>query len=143
MCRYLYLASDKELPLIKWEETRPAFNVAELQDYDVDVVKQFSKPHMVFLGAYTGCSCGFSYDSEAPEDEEEAREDRNARDSVKELVEYLKKCANESDLEMFACWNGDQGETPSDTLSVQPEYFANLSEFPTTEKPTFFLVRNL
>lgn len=143
MCRYLYLASDKELPLIKWEESRPAFNVDELHDYDLDVLKQFSKPHVVFLGAHTGCSCGFGFDSETPADMDEAREDRDARESVRLLVQYLREQAEESSLEMFSCWNGDQGETPTETLSVQTEYFANLTEFPISDEPTFFLVRNL
>ena len=143
MCRYLYLASDKELPLIKWEENRPAFNVAELQDYDLDVLKQFSKPHVVFLGAHTGCSCGFAYDSEPPENEDQANEDRDARESVKLLVQYLKEQAGMNSLEIFACWNGDQGETPVATLSVEADYFFHPSEFPIGDDPTFISISKL
>ena len=139
MCRYLYLASDAPLPLIEWEESRPAFNVAELQDYDLDVVKQFTKPHIVFLGAHTVCSCCFAYDSEPPEDEREEMEDRDARESVRELIQFLSDEAQKSPLELFACWNGDQGETPVETLTVSPNYFCG-SEFPVGDEPTMFLI---
>jgi hypothetical protein len=143
MCRYLYLASDNELPLIKWEESRPAFNVDELHDYDLGVLKQFSMPHVVFLGAHTGCSCGFAYDSEPPENEDQADEDRDARNSVKLLVQYLREQAGKSSLEMFACWNGDQGENPVTTLSVQPEYFAHPLKFPIGDDPIFISISKL
>jgi hypothetical protein len=140
MCRYLYLAGDNVLPLIKWEESRPAFNVDDLHDYDLGVLKQFSKPHIVFLGAHTGCSCGFLYDSEPPEDEDEAEEDRDARESVKLLVTYLTEQAKTSSLEIFACWNGDQGENPVETLLVNPDYFYDPLEFPIGDEPTFFTI---
>ena len=142
MCRYLYLASDRALPLIKWEETRPTFNVDALHDYDLGVLKQFSKPNVVFLGAHTGCSCGFAYDSEPPESEDELKEDRDARESVRLLVEYLREQGKESSLEMFACWNGDQGEAPLETLSVSPDYFLHPSEFPVGDEPVFFRIEN-
>jgi hypothetical protein len=89
MCWYLYLASDYPLPLKEWDEDDPSFNVGELQDYDKEVVKQFSKSNIVFVGAHTGCSCGFMYDSDPIEDERDRIEDQAARESVAKLVEYL------------------------------------------------------
>ena len=135
MCHYLYLASDEPLPLIQ----TPAFNVAELQDYDVEAKKQFSKAFTVFLGAYTGCSCGFAYDSEPNEDEREEIEDRNARESVQALVSYLEEQVKRSSLEIFACWNGEQGDPPLSTLSVAPQYFV-ADEWPISDEPTLLLL---
>lgn len=117
MCRYLYLASDKELPLIKWEESRPAFNVDKLHDYDLDVLKQFSKPHVVFLGAHTGCSCGFGFDSEPPADMDAAREDREARESVRLLVQYLRKQGEESSRNVFLLERRSRRDTDRNALS--------------------------
>ncbi|MDI1241792.1 MAG: hypothetical protein PSX80_07715 [bacterium] len=143
MRRYLYLASDEELPLIKWEESRPAFNVDQLQDYDLDVVKQFSKPYMVFLGAHTSCGCGFLYDSEPRVSEDEVQDDQDARASVKLLVAYLEEQAKRSSLELFACWNGDQGEVPVERISVKPGYFDHPTEFPIGDEPTFFTISKI
>lgn len=139
MCRYVYLASDAPLPLIKWDEGQPAFNVAELLDYDREVAKQFTKSNIVFLGAHTGCSCGFYCDSEPPTNESEEIEDRAARESMQTLIRYLSQQAQKSSLEMFTCWNGDQGEPPVETLTVSPDFFDG-SEFPVSDEPTLFLI---
>lgn len=63
MCMAVYLASDVPLPLIPWDEGNPSFNTMELSDYEQPFMEQFTKPHVYYLGSYTGCSCGFSSDS--------------------------------------------------------------------------------
>jgi hypothetical protein len=136
---YIYLASDRPLPLVSWDEDRPAFCATELESYDLAVEKQFSKPFTVFLGAHTGCSCGFAYDNEPLEDEIDRSEDRDARESVRQLVEYLSEQTKLSSLEMFACWNGDQSDIPKSTLTVKPDYFMG-AEFPIGDEPTLFLI---
>ncbi|CAN5244912.1 hypothetical protein BH20ACI2_BH20ACI2_20070 [soil metagenome] len=139
MCYYLYLASDADLPLVEWQENDRAYNVAELEHYDVEVKKRFSKSHIVFLGAHTGCSCGFLYDSAPYDDKRDEIEDEAARESIQKLVEYLSAQAKNSSLELFACWNGDQGEEPSTTLNIAPSYFIG-TEFPLGEEPTLLRV---
>jgi len=139
MCHYLYLASDEQLPLIPWSEVKPAFNVAELQDYDLEARKQFSKTCVVFLGAYTGCSCGFAYDGEPNEDERDRIDDQDARESVRALVSYLEEQVKRSSLEIFACWNGEQGDPPQSTLNVAPDYFV-AEEWPIGHEPILLLL---
>jgi hypothetical protein len=142
MCYYLYLGSNSTLPLIEWQEADPAFNVAELQDYDSGVVKQFSKSSIVFLGSHTGCSCGFLYDGEPFEDENEKIEDADARESVRKLVEYLTVQSANDSLELFVCWNGDQGDEPVKVLAIEPGFFIG-DEFPLGDHPTFLTIEQL
>ena len=66
----LYLASDKKLQLIPWDEKSPGFNVTALSDNEKVVMKHFTKKYLYYIGAHTGCSCGFYNNNDAYEEEE-------------------------------------------------------------------------
>ena len=53
MCWVLYLAADRELPLVPWTEQSPAFNVHSLPEAERGVTVQFSKSHVYAVGAHT------------------------------------------------------------------------------------------
>ena len=55
MCLAVYLASDKPLPLVEWNEKQPKFNVLPLDDRDTQVTKQFRNPFVVYAGSHEGC----------------------------------------------------------------------------------------
>jgi hypothetical protein len=115
MCRAFYLATDLPVSLIPWDEAAPAFNVVPLSDEESEVVRQFSKPHVVYLGAHTGCSCGF-----APEDENDAQASRSAH----ELRAFLSRVVDEQGkAEFFACWEGEQAHEPGARLEISPSAF--------------------
>ena len=61
MCMMVYIASDCLLPTSAWDETRPSFHVRELVERDEPVRRQFSKPHVYYVGSHEGCGCGFQY----------------------------------------------------------------------------------
>ena len=112
MCLAVYLAADEEPPLVPWDETHPGFHVVALAgEPDESARRQFSKRYVVYLGSHEGCGCGFDYgqDPEAVEPEE----DEASRRSVSALVDYLKPLlARLGTLELFSCWEGDQGVEP-------------------------------
>lgn len=119
MCMAVYLASDKPLRLVTWDEADPRFNVTDLTEQEAGVRQQFTKPFVYYAGAHTGCSCGFSYGQYEATDEEDERREAAARASVSELAAYLSAAAKAAgDLELYACWDGDQ--------QLQPEYRAIL-----------------
>ena len=107
----VYLAADRPLALREWDEQRPSFNVTELSEDEAAVRGRFSKPHVYYLGAYTGCSCGFTVD----EDGEEADAER----SVVDLVAYVRDAAGEGTVELFTCWDGDYLEPAARRLELR------------------------
>src|SRR5690348_3704867 len=101
MCMAVYVASNSPLPLIQWDKDIPGFHAAELttDENDEKVRTQFSKPYVYYVGAHTGCGCGFAY-GQYPEYEDDGEE---SRQSVIRLAEYLTNALGENeDIELFA-----------------------------------------
>jgi len=114
MCLGLFLASDAVLPLFPFTEARPAFNVAPLRSYEEPVRAQFSHPNVVYLGASTGCGCGFDPNgSEAESSAADREADRRA------LADYLVFAAGASPLELFVCWDGDYTAPADRRLTIE------------------------
>jgi hypothetical protein len=121
MCWQLFLASDKELPRIEWDEAVPAFNTSELSDVEERVKIQFLQPYVIYLGSHEGCSCGFFSEYKKQE------EDR------KELAKYLRKTLDAgATLEIFLCWQGGEVKPQTARKKLTPEDFRE-TEFPLKE----------
>ena len=115
MCLALYLASSQELPVIPWDEAKPAFHVIRLPKNAEAVRKHFRTGYVYYVGSSQGCSCPFNYEHEY--------------DTIVELRDYLRNaliCVNE--LEMFVCQAGSEGMDKQYSGSVSPEGIA-LAEF--------------
>jgi hypothetical protein len=113
----VYLATDQPQPLVEWREEEPSFNVTDLSEDEAPVRGRFSKPHVYYLGAYTGCSCGFTPD----EDGEEADAER----SLSDLVSYVQRAAAGGTVELFACWDGDYLEPAARRVELTAEDLAD------------------
>jgi hypothetical protein len=110
MCWVLYLAADRPLPLQPFDQRAPAFNVAELTSHEDGVRQQFSKPFVYSLGAHTHCGCGFDRGQANPDHPGELPA---AEDSLRHLRSYLAEALRVAGpVELFACWDGDQGAGP-------------------------------
>jgi hypothetical protein len=108
----LYMASDEPAPRIPWDEHNPTFYVSELSEDEGRVARQFTKPHVAYLGAHTGCSCGF-----CPEQDD----DPQALASLSALKSYLELLlANFGSVELFQCWDGDQEQDPGARYRLAP-----------------------
>jgi hypothetical protein len=115
MCLALYLAAAQELPIIAWDDTKPAFHVIRLPKNAEDVRKHFRSEYAYYAGSQQGCSCAFNYEHEY--------------DSIVELRNYLRNaliCVNE--VEMFACQTGAEAKDTQHALVASPEGIA-LAEF--------------
>ena len=107
MCLMVYVASDKPLPLIDWNENKRAFNVSDLSKYEKNVAAQFELPHVYNAGSHLGCGCGFLKDFK--DDEELAL----ANDNYLRLSIYLNKAREMgANNQIFSCWDGDQEAKP-------------------------------
>ena len=103
MCLAVYIASNKQLPLIPWVEKDPSFCVIELAKNENGVKKQFSLEHVYYVGSHEGCGCGFFKEGEVGE--ELAKVEGNYNN----LSTYILNAKeNNSRIELFSCWEGDQ-----------------------------------
>lgn len=123
MCTVVFIAADKPLPLVTWNEENPSFTVIELHKTQEWVQKQFSKEFVYELGSAFGCGCGFGYGFNEPQNDEQRKDEEEARKSVQELSAYLSQVIQFSSIEIFANdgneWNFDEIER----LTVTPKYF--------------------
>lgn len=115
MCLALYLAASQELPVISWDETKPAFHVIHLPKSAEGVRQHFRSDYVYYAGSAQGCSCAFNYEHEY--------------DSIVELRNYLRNaliCVDE--VEMFACQAGAEEQVKQHAVVASPEGIA-LPEF--------------
>jgi hypothetical protein len=135
MCLALYIASDRQLPLIKqpeyasdcvaspnWLAEAQRFHTATLELSQEAVRLHFSHPHVLYAGSCEGCGCGFNYGREYPEVEDDAEHLRAARESVAELVLYIRESGVR---EIYTCWLEDETKPILRHRTVTPEALAS------------------
>jgi hypothetical protein len=89
MCNYLFLASDKPLPLVAGNEI-PGLTVTEEADPRQVPNGVFTKPHIYHLGSHLGCSCPYCFEPDWNQPtEDELREWNDNREDFRQLVAYL------------------------------------------------------
>jgi hypothetical protein len=82
-----------------------------------------------YVGSHEGCGCGFQYgEHEGFEDEAELAPNRESR---RRLVEFLSLALqHQATVEVYACWNGDEGALADHTGRVRPsDLLRNLTFF--------------
>ena len=120
MCMMVYIASDYPLPTSAWDGARPGFHVAELSERDRPVRRRFSRPCVYYVGSHEGCGCGFQY-GQYEGIEEDPEQLVAAKASRQRLSEFLAVALqHQSELELFACWDGDQAAEPEHRGRIRP-----------------------
>jgi len=119
MCLMLYIGTADELPLesstdLKIESVGPARQA---------VLQWFSQPSVRFVGAHTGCSCGFpSVIAGSPIEYYEGmplNSDDRAADlrSVRALIELVGRATARSDrVELYPVADGDESKAPKGVI---------------------------
>jgi hypothetical protein len=104
MCHVLYMASDKERPLVPWDQARRGFHVTR---WDEGTLPHVTKPCLHYLGSDQGCGCGFQHAALSLSEDEEHRAE--VKKNQEGLARYLSEClVDEESVELFTCWNGDE-----------------------------------
>ena len=120
MCMMVYVASDRPLPRIPWDKSKPAFCVSDLHECYQAVRKHFSKTHICYVGAHTGCGCGFQTSDDPEEDDPESL--AAAQRSRASLAEFLRSALKqEPSLELYACWADDEACDPEHRGELVPD----------------------
>ena len=114
----LYMASSAEPKRIE----TPQLRVEDVDPRGTVVRQWFTLPVVSFVGAHTGCSCGFpSFSAEQPfEFYEGIFDGHNEREadlaSLRALLDFLKSL--EGDVQLYAVWWGEEEESPRGSLDL-------------------------
>lgn len=115
MCLMLYIATPEELP----SASTPDFSVGPVAEGRRGVEQWFSHPAVRFVGAHTGCSCGFpSVIADTPIEYFEGmvlESDNREADlrSVRGLLALLREAAIRVDrIELYPVADGDEAKPP-------------------------------
>jgi len=120
----LYIGTAEEVPLTSTADLR----VERVDDARQAVKQWFSQPAVRFVGAHTGCSCGFpSVICESPLEYFEGmilRSDDRAADlrSVRALIELVGQAATRSErVELYPVADGEESRQPKGIIVWQLE----------------------
>jgi len=122
MCLMLYIATAEALPVTASADLR----VEAVDDARRGVEQWFSHPAVRFIGAHTGCSCGFpSVIAESPVEYFEGMtlgsDDRDADlRSVRALLALLHHAADRGErVELYPVADGDESKQPKGIIDWQ------------------------
>ena len=115
MCLMLYLATEREQPTFESND----LNIEPVEAKRSAVSRMFALPFVRFVGAHTGCSCGFpSVVAEEPLEYFDGMfldSERRIPDleSLRALLEIVKEhVAAAGSAELYAVWEGEETKTP-------------------------------
>ena len=121
MCLLLYMATHDDVR----QQTSVDLRVEEVETSRAAIRQWFSLPEVHFIGAHTGCSCGFPhivaeepieyYEGMFDEDEKRQPALRSA-DALLGLVrEYVMA---KGEVELYSVWNGNENLAPKGVINV-------------------------
>jgi len=114
MCFALYLASDRAIPIIPWDESSRRLHTEQVDADSLEVLHRFKFPNVCYVGSDTHCGCGFrnaTYQNGSwPEEEwhpEDDVRDIEARSNHEQLVRFIKDNFPDRDtIELYGAWDG-------------------------------------
>jgi len=116
----LYLATTGDQPYVESD----LLNVEDVEPKRLAVRRWLTLPVVRFVGAHTGCSCGFrsitatepvEYDERMFYEDE--RTAATARASLAALLAMARSFAErDGEIELLAVWDGDEAEPPLGTI---------------------------
>ena len=119
MCYAIYIASDKPLKTIPWNENDRKLNVNQLDPKENIIKKIFSKPHVYYIGSHLNCGCGFFYESSLTPDGDEKEVAKQVKKSQQELKTYIKQSLDQSkEIELYVTWEGEKEQGPARTIHL-------------------------
>ena len=142
MCQRVYIASQKELPLVKRSQREPYLQVEGLTNTEAAVRRHFRREftHFYVAGAHLPCGCGFPAYSSDPQ-AKQARIPEEDRKSVDRLRDYLRAgLGKRRPVQLYLCWPGDEGEAPRNERTIKvaeledPEFRFRKSEILTVHQ---------
>jgi hypothetical protein len=120
MCLMLYMATQAVLPV----RSSPEMSVEEVESSREAVRQWFSLPVVRFIGAHTGCSCGFPHIvAEEPIEYWDGMFDGQDRDDDLRSVDSLLGLVREhvtatGEVQLYPVWDGEEGKPPKGVITL-------------------------
>lgn len=119
MCYEIYIASNKPLKTIQWDENNRKLNVEKIDSKDKIIRKVFSRQHIYYIGSHLKCGCGFFYESSLTSDCDGRVVARQINQSQEELKEYIRQSLGKSkEIELYVSWEGEKEKGPLKTICL-------------------------
>ncbi len=140
MCFTLYIASDKPIPAIAWDDQDRKLYTRMLDDYDRPVAQVFSKTDIKYVGSDLHCGCGFRKVSfqgggwpEAnmidTDPDWETNWGADEQNNYLQLFDFVSGLlAHSTPIELYGVWYGDFHFPPARHESISVEQLQS-SEF--------------
>lgn len=137
MCVMVYIAAPAPLRAVPFLEEHPGFHLTEVPPGHEAIRARFTYPNVGFAGAHEGCGCGFQL-GKYP-DYESAEDLAEKRTALHAFADYLdEQLPSVGSIEVFTCWDGEQGEPIESRRKVEPEVLRD-NEFFFEEKELLIL----
>ena len=130
MCLMLYIASRQGVP----ERATPDLKVEPVDELRLGVVRWFTQPVVQFVGAHTGCSCGFPsvmaedvieyYDGMWADSDDRADDLRSVSALIVLLRTALEAGQPVEPVELYPVWDGDEDGAPKGVVQWSLEHLA-------------------
>jgi hypothetical protein len=103
MCLNIFIGSEKELPVVPWNEENPGFCLDKLSDEKfIEIIAPILNSNYYYdVGSFMGCSCGFSFGKWSKETNDN-HEQRIA--NIQEFKEYLSKYLTDNIIKLFCTY---------------------------------------
>ncbi len=106
MCFAVYIGTNQKQTITSWKQDDTLLYLEELSKDDEIVKTKFTKPFVYYVGADTGCSCGFAWEVENFDEPEE----QDNKKSPQALIDFITSQTKKEDIEFYCCWEGDWGD---------------------------------
>lgn len=114
MCLAVYIGTNQEQATSSWVQHETLLYLAELSEVDEIVKTKFTKTYVYYVGAETGCSCGFAWEVEYFNDPEE----QEYKKSPQQLIDFIATLTEKESIEFYSCWEGDWNEPVTKSLAL-------------------------
>jgi len=137
MCFAAYIGTNQKQTLTTWKQSETLLYLENLSKDDEVVKTKFSKSYVYYVGADTGCSCGFAWEVEYFNDPEE----QERKKSPQKLIDFIRVLSEKESIEFYCCWEGDWDdpiiekiELDIRNISLDKLYFMEEKQFVTFQR---------
>ena len=114
MCYAAYIGTTEKQTISAWKQGETLLYFEEISKEDEIVKTKFTKPFVYYVGADTGCSCGFAWEVENYNDPDE----QDSKKSPQALIDFITTQTKKEALEFYCCWEGDWNDPIEEKIEL-------------------------